>query len=223
MTPYYEHDGIVIYHADCREVMPSVVHAGLLITDPPYGINVDTSWLTDLNVRRGKPSCRSDAPVIGDDGTLDISWIWQYSRRVVFGHPYLFDTEATGWVVWDKQPGLDSERTLGNPVEMASTTCWSGFRMIRCLWSGYYRDGGEQRHKHPTQKPECLMQRCIKLAGDGPVLDPFMGSGTTLVAAKALRRQAIGIEIEERYCEIAANRLSQEVFDFEPEPQEASA
>jgi site-specific DNA-methyltransferase (adenine-specific) len=69
-------------------------------------------------------------------------------------------------------------------------------------------------HFHPTQKPDSLIQWCYKFLPDGLVLDPFMGSGTTLVAAKNLGRKAIGIEIEERYCEIAARRLGQEVFEF---------
>jgi site-specific DNA-methyltransferase (adenine-specific) len=82
------------------------------------------------------------------------------------------------------------------------------------LWSGFRRALEVREHYHPTQKPIALMKWCLDIFSVGVVLDPFMGSGTTLRAAKDLGRKAIGIEIEERYCEIAAKRLRQRVLDF---------
>ena len=82
------------------------------------------------------------------------------------------------------------------------------------MWSGGYRDSERGTSFHPCQKPVALMRWCLSFC-DGTILDPFMGSGTTLRAAKDLGRQAIGIEIEEKYCEIAANRLRQKVLAFQ--------
>jgi site-specific DNA-methyltransferase (adenine-specific) len=114
--------------------------------------------------------------------------------------------------VWDKQPGLmETDRTLTTPVEMASTNLWKGFRLVRCMWAGYMRNNNEYRFEHPTQKPQKVIDYVI-LKSDSDILDPFLGSGTTAYCAKKLNRKCIGIEIEEKYCEIAAKRCSQSVM-----------
>ena len=215
MKPYYQDDAVTIFHGDCRDVLPTLGKVDLVLTDPPYGISIDTSWLSELNVARSKPANKCDDLLVGDDGLLDLSLLWEYPRRLVWGFPYIFDGNATGWLVWDKQPRLDS-RGITSPVECASTTLWRGWRMIRNMWGGYYREGGEQRYEHPTQKPIKLFRQVLQdyCPDDRTILDPFMGSGTTLRAAKDLGRKAIGIEIEERYCEIAAKRMAQTVMEL---------
>jgi site-specific DNA-methyltransferase (adenine-specific) len=206
MNPYYEQDGITIYHGDCRELLGNLGD-GLVVTDPPYGINLNNDWQNEIHGAANKAS----GGIVGDDGLIDHAGILSpYARRVVFGFPYLTDPQASGWLVWDKEPGFKG-RSLTSPIEMAYSTTWKGFKKIDLMWSGYLRpSGSESKIGHPTQKPESLMVRIIEWhKDDRMILYPYMGSGTTLVAAKKLGRPAIGIEIEERYCEIAARRLAQ--------------
>ena len=214
MKPYYQDDAVTIYHGDCREILPELPKVDLVLTDPPYGIGVNTAWLTELHLARSKPANMSDDLLQGDDGSLDLSFLFNYPQWLVWGFPYIYNKDATGWLVWDKQPGLDT-RGITTPVECASTNLWRGWRMIRNMWGGYYREDGEQRYGHPTQKPIKLFHQIIAdYSNNGLILDPFMGSGTTIRAAKDLGRKCIGIEIEEKYCEIAANRCSQMVMDL---------
>ncbi len=191
----------------------------VLLTDPPYGTNTDTSWLTSLHVQRGKPANLSDARLQGDDGNLDLNFLFGYKKRLIFGFPYIYDSKATGWLIWDKQPGIDG-RKITAPVEMASTTLWKGFDVVRAMWGGYYRVDNEIRYEHPTQKPLRVFEKLIQkyIQDDDIIVDPFLGSGTILVVAKRFNRKAIGIEIEERYCEIAAKRIDAIHFaDTHPE------
>jgi len=101
-------------------------------------------------------------------------------------------------------------------AELAWTNFIKGVRVYSHEWNGYHRDSEKREHYHPTQKPVSLMRWCLELkwTPKGTILDPFMGSGTTLRAAKDLNRKAIGIEIEERYCEITAKRMSQSVMEL---------
>ena len=216
MKPYYQDEWVTIYHGDCREILPELPKVDLVLTDPPYGISLDLSWLESVNKKR-LPS-KSIDKIIGDDGSLDLDLLFDYPRWVVFGFPYILSKKATGWLVWDKQPGLmDADRTMTTPVEMALTNCWKGFRMVRCMWAGYMRDNGEHRFAHPTQKPQKVISYCINKASElgDTILDPFLSSGTTAYCAKKLNRKCIGIEIEEKYCEIAAKRCSQSVMRLE--------
>lgn len=217
--PYYSDDAVCIVHRDCRDILPLIPDKSidLVLTDPPYGVNLDLTWLSGLNASRSKPRNKLDRRIIGDNG-IALDWVFAYPRWVVFGFPYVSNKEAKGWLVWDKQPGLlETDRTLTTPVEMALTNCWNGFRLVRCMWAGFMRDNGEYRFAHPTQKPQKVIDYCLKKASDlgALILDPFLGSGTTAFCAKKLNRKCIGIEIEERYCEIAAKRCSQSVMRLE--------
>ena len=117
--------------------------------------------------------------------------------------------DSGGWLIWDKTPLGAKQGFIASDGELAWSNINGRILKYRMQWGGEAH--GDEGHNHPTQKPVALMRWCIELAGGDAqtILDPFMGSGTTLRAAKDLGRKAIGIEIEERYCEIAAKRMSQ--------------
>jgi site-specific DNA-methyltransferase (adenine-specific) len=219
LKAYYQDEWVTIYHGDCREILPQILDKSvdLVLTDPPYGINHKSDWMSQIHLAHGKPACKSDDVLIGDDGSIDLLFLSQYKNRIVWGYPYIQDGNATGWLIWDKQPGLDADMTIGSPVEMCYSTAWTGFRIIRAMWAGYMRDNGEQRFEHPTQKPTKVINYCINKGSKSGdlVLDPFLGSGTTCYCAKKLGRHSIGIEINEAYCEIAAKRCMQSVMQLE--------
>jgi len=205
------------------------VSADVVVTDPPYGIDYDGNsrrftrkaspyW---SNVDNSKVSDRGR--VRGDTIAFDPS-PWLSRPCVLWGANHYADQlpVSAGWLVWDKRRGAEDMADKGWPLseaELAWTNVRGSVRVFRYLWSGLLRDGEKGDYFHPTQKPIALMRWCLGFVPDGAILDPFMGSGTTLVAAKQLGRKAIGIEIEERYAEIAARRLSQEVLPFEREEQ----
>jgi DNA modification methylase len=211
VKPYYEHGGITIFHGDCREVVPALAFDGLVVTDPPYGIAHPTDYAA--RGRDNLAACRDYAPVHGDGEPFDPRWLLTVGRgRILWGGNYYAHLlpPTSGWLVWDKERPDDLDQAT---CELAWTDCVKGVRRFRHLWNGMMRASREEL-AHPTQKPEALMLWCLstRWTVTGDVLDPFMGSGTTLRAAKDLGRRAIGIEIEEKYCEIAAKRLSQEVL-----------
>ena len=179
-----------------------------LVSDPPYGISVDTSWLSALHVKRGKPACKSDDKLQGDDGSLDLTWAYQYPEWLLFGFPYVARNEHyTGLLVWDKR-GDGGEDGLGNPVEVAASNSFNGYRLKRHVWAGYVREAGEKREAHPTQKPIGIMVDAIQLVKASAIYDPFLGSGTTLAACEQLGRRGVGIEISPAYVAVVLQRLS---------------
>jgi site-specific DNA-methyltransferase (adenine-specific)/modification methylase len=186
----------------------------ICIADPPYGIGY-------VHGQGGGSAARStsfaDVAILGDMAPFDPAPWLRFNRVVLWGANHYADKlpSSAGWLVWDKRDGMKGNDQ--SDCELAWTNWLTTARIHRQAWNGMITTG-EQRGKrrvHPTQKPVELMAWCIAFDdSNGTILDPFMGSGTTLVAAKQLNRCAIGIEIEEKYCEIAAKRLSQEVFDF---------
>lgn len=207
MKPYYEADGITIYHGDCRDVLPGLV-ADVVVTDPPYG-------LQPIN---GGGYGRTRACIAGDETTDLTEWLlgqWQ-GPAIVFG---LWQSPPSSrkpvrQLVWSKtQMGLTgSSLPWRNSHEVAWVfgEGWTGADR-GTVWTA----SREYAAVHPTQKPLGLMQWIVETTPAAwTVLDPFMGSGSTLRAAKDLGRRAIGVEIVERYCEIAAQRLSQQVLDL---------
>lgn len=222
MTPYYDDGrGVVIYHADCRDALPELPPVDLVITDPPYGIAHPTNYST--RGRDGFAECCDYPPVHGDDKPFDPS-PWLRWPCVLFGANYYADKlpVVSGWIVWDKVRPEDLDQAT---AELAWSNFVKGARVFRYLWHGAIR-AGDETLCHPTQKPVALIAWILRLRWTpaGTILDPFVGSGTTLVAAKRLGRHAIGIEIEERYCEIAARRCedaTMPLFDEPPEPEQA--
>ena len=213
MTPYYEHGGITIYHGDCRDVLPSLEKFDLLLTDPPYGIGAAKAGYYGEGglapQRNYGDSAWDDSPV---NEELILEAIRMCSHAIVWGGHHYPMLPARCYLVWDKQvpDSLDYSH-----AELAWTNLDKAVRMIRHQWQGFLRAEKEYRC-HPTQKPLAVMKWSIQKVGEecNSILDPFMGSGTTLRAAKDLGRQAVGVEIEEHYCEVAAKRMEQGVLDF---------
>jgi DNA modification methylase len=208
MRSYYEADGITIYHGDCRDVIKNLPKFDLMATDPPYGIGEAAG----KNKSRSKLASSFDYGNAGwDNKTIDFmdDLIGVAKFAAVFGGNYYKLPPSSCWLVWDKENG----NTDFADCELAWTNYTKAVRIKRHRWHGMIRKNREERW-HPTQKPVEVMSWVISLCPGTPetVLDPLMGSGTTLVAAKNLGRKAIGIEINERYCEIAAERLSQGVL-----------
>jgi DNA modification methylase len=197
MKPYYEHAGITIYHGDCREIWPAL-KTSIVVTDPPYGLGDRWSggtWGSDpmyLDARRW------------DQTTFDgfETLISSATQAIVWGGNYYALPPSRCWLSWEKTQRM---ATMAD-FELA----WTSLDRPSKSWSEDRNPDGKR--SHPTQKPLSLMQWCLGFVGTGVVVDPFMGSGTTLLAAKNLGRHAIGIEIEERYCEMAVKRLAQEVL-----------
>jgi len=217
MKPYYEHDNITIYHGDCREILPGMPQVDLVLTDPPYGIGETEKKAMSRVSKTGKSLSKPRkyfndswdlAPI---DNNLIQSIIAQSKKSVVFGGNYYDLPPTSCWLIWDKLNGGSDFADC----ELAWTNLKQAVRIKKHLWNGMLRKGAEERF-HLTQKPLEVITWCIvqadKHGQNNTILDPFMGSGTTLVAAKNLRRKAIGIEKEEKYCEIAVKRLAQEVL-----------
>lgn len=206
MKPYYDDGQVTIYHGDCREILPEVT-ADVMVTDPPYGVSFRSGW--------------TGSSIAGDDSlSLRDSVLRQWGSKpaLVFGSPVM--PEPPGVVarlVWHR-PGSG----MGD-LSVPWKPDWELVFVIGSGWVGDRRgssvisepwDVFRGSALHPHQKPIPLLHRLIRHCPSGAVVDPFMGSGSTLVAAQNLNRRAIGIEVEERYCEIAARRLDQQVLDL---------
>lgn len=214
-TPYYERDGITIYCADCRDVLPHLPPVDLVLTDPPYGMDLDTNY-SGFNGWSGKGI--EWEPIVGDDRPFDPSPWLKFPHAVLWGAQFYASRlpDNGAWFVFNKRGnGKPSEICFGD-CELAWTNLnRQSVRMFSHMWHGVSRWSSEGT-LHPSQKPVALMRWCLDFFPDAQtILDPFMGSGTTLRAAMDLGRKAIGIEIEERYCEIAVNRLQQSVMRLE--------
>lgn len=228
MTPYYDDGAVTIYCGDCLAIAPALEYDAVL-SDPPWGIgvSVDNARFTFTNDESklwpGQTQELRSALVegrklvAGDDRPFDPA-PWIDRPAILWGGHCFADRlpPSPGWLIWDKRVGLETvaEKWPLSEAELAWTNVRGSTRVFRNRWMGLVRSEERGEHYHPTQKPIALMRWSMGFLPPGTVLDPFMGAGSTLVAAKNLGRNAIGIEIEERYCEIAAQRLSQGVLDL---------
>ena len=205
-TPYYEEPGITIYHGDCLQLLPYLSRMDLVLTDPPYGIGRDGQRASN-----GMHGGRKAHQFLRWDINRPHPIIFERLRaisnhQIIWGGNYFADflPPTMGWLVWDK-----GQRITQSDGELAWTSYQRALRIFTLNRMALQQDGAE----HPTQKPIALMNWCLSLATDcQSILDPFMGSGTTLLAAKNSGRTCIGIEIEEKYCQIAVDRLRQAVL-----------
>ena len=209
LRPYYDEAGITIYHADCAQVLPFLDPVDLLLTDPPYGIKRAGIGAWDGRGHHGG-SRKAYEDFGWDDNRPDVDLIRlavaKASLAIIWGGNYFIDglKPSSKWLVWDK-----GQRISQADGELAYTNIPGAVRIRTVNRCAIKADGA----CHPTQKPVEIMAWCIREAGEvRTILDPFMGSGTTLVAAKNLGKRAIGIERELKYCEIAVRRLAQQTL-----------
>ena len=218
MKPYYADKYVTIYNADCREILPELPQVDLVLTDPPYGVGRDKGFGGFEGFGGfGEPIARRQYPDIWDglrptQETLGLI-IGKGSNSIIFGGNYFADLlpQSTHWIVWDK---LNTMPTFGDCELLWTDFARKSVKKYTFEWNGLL--GKEDIRWHPTQKPNKLISKLIAdYSKEGDlVLDPFLGSGTTCYCAKKLLRKSIGIEIEEKYCEIAAKRCSQMVMEF---------
>ncbi len=239
MEPYYSDESVVLYHGDCREVMASMDDRSVdcVLTDPPYSDKTHESTRTNntANGRRGNrvlsgsfgfnfvtsERLRAD---LTEMGRITCGWV---VASIDYRHAFDLDAaEPPGlrflrigvWVKTNPNPQISGDR----PAQGWEAIAYMHRADIRPAWSGGGRAGNfvlasSQGQGHPTSKPLPMVGQWVRWFTDPGdlILDPFVGSGTTLRAAKNEGRRAIGVEIDERYCEIAARRLDQGVLDFE--------
>lgn len=210
MRPYYEHNGITIFHGDCRDVLPSITRgsADVVIADPPYNYGKEYGGHDDSMdpiayaawCGEWFPLVRGVCPrtvIFPGHGNLPV-W-WQINRPSAVGcwyKPGNGSSSIIGWEEWEPWLYWTGDKGL-----VGGSTVVTARAETRGLG-------------HPCPKPVDLIVKLAKKFKSAAILDPFLGSGTAMVAAKRLGITGVGIELNERFCEIAAHRLSQEVLDF---------
>ena len=208
-----------LWLGDCREIAPGLERPAAVISDPPYGQGYKPSQSTGTLYSAPVESRRIWAPIAGDNKAFDAApWVAAAPIVLLWGAHKFADRLPPGqWLVWDKVP-TGKVRYQGDG-EAAWLNRDGAMRIYRLLWDGVCV-GSAARHEvfagqsreHPTQKPVPLMRWCIeqaKVPAGGVILDPYMGSGSTGVAAMQMRHHFIGIEIEERYFNIACRRIEE--------------
>jgi site-specific DNA-methyltransferase (adenine-specific) len=221
VTIYYQDEQVTLYHGDCLEIT-DWLGADVLVTDPPYGI----AWHQRLgSSSKGTRNQVDTSNVIAGDGDPSLRDAvlaqWAQKPAVVFGNWRVQRPAAVrSLLIWHKANswwGTANQAFYTNHEDIyVLGEGWpKSTRPLRSvITTEELRSAAPAKHGHPTPKPVRLMEILIDRCPPGVIADPFAGSGSTLIAARNLGRKAIGVEIEERYCEIIARRLDQGCFDF---------
>lgn len=226
MKPYYSDDYVTLYHGDCLKVTEWLA-ADVLVTDPPYGIGWDRPETAGAKNTWYNTGIKGDENTEARDRALEL---WGAEKpALVFGSLRADWPEGTRQTLVFQKPSATASGMFGaflpwrkdwEPIFVLGSD-WpkvpsvnSSVVATNALSAGGY-SGYATKTGHPHTKPIDVLEKLITACPPGVVADPFAGSGSTLVAAKRLGRRAIGVELEEKYCEIAARRLSQDVLDLE--------
>jgi DNA modification methylase len=219
--PYYEDEFVTLFHGDCLEVT-DWLDADVLVTDPPYGISNESR----KGSYKGAGSQIRKYNPIAHDSNIEIRNtvlnIWGNGPAIVFGSWKMPKPQLTKHrLIWHKKgqaPGPTNAPFMVQDEEiyiLGDGFVSSSPPMRSVITTTEARSIEVARIGHPTPKPIGLMELLIERCPSGVIADPFAGSGATLIAARNLGRKVIGVELEERYCEIIAKRLSQQAFNFE--------
>jgi site-specific DNA-methyltransferase (adenine-specific) len=219
MSLYYEDDLVELHLGDCRAIR-GWTRADVLVTDPPYGMDY-----TGFGGRKGEPRRAAGRLTVAGDSTTEVRdtalELWGDRPALVFGRWNVPRPDATRHrLVWDKQggPGMgDVSMPWGNGEEEIYVlgSGFKGKRETNVIRAQTLMSADARRADHPTPKPVALMEHLIEKCPPGVIADPFAGSGATLIAARNLGRRVIGVELEEKYCELIVSRLAQQAFVFE--------
>ena len=222
LTPFYQDELVRLYCGKCESILPQLdVRADLCLTDPPYGIGVYSNGTMGGGVlakqSRFEPTKWDSEPA----QAWILGMLRAYSEnQIVWGGNYFELGASSCWLVWDK----DNGENYFADCELAWTSFETAVRRFKWKWHGMLQQDMSRKEErlHPTQKPIALMKWCIeKYSERGQlILDPFAGSGTTLVAAKLLGRPSIGIEMNEKYCQMIVDRLNKPIPLFEREAEQ---
>jgi DNA methylase len=212
-APYYQDDLVTLYHGDCA-LLHDWLDADVLVSDVPYGIAYQSNWPSQTMARSIQgdldTSARDDALAAWGDRPALIFGTWRIPRPAATRQVLIWDTKgALGMGAMDLpwKPSHQEIYVLGKG--------FTGRRTTDVLTVAPVQSLGYNGRTHPHEKPVQLMAGLIDKSPPGVIADPFAGSGSTLVAAKSLGRKAIGVEIDESYCELIATRLAQGALNFE--------